>query len=277
MKEIKMVKNIFLNLVIFCMCCKNLSLVASLSTPFSDKIEAVIFDCDGVLVDTEYLKFVAWQTALANLNIELSIEEYKVVAGHTSKKIIEILQEMKGISIPEEAILLRRAAYQKLQEQGIPPLDEMVLFARHLAQNKSVFGIKLGVASSASKNEILFNLKQIGLEQAFDLIISGADDLEAYVDLEGKNKPKPYIYLEASKLLNIAPEHCLVFEDTQAGIEAASQAGMIAIAIPNSITKEQDFSKAYQVINSISELPIQITNSLEKVSFKKDAALFTFY
>lgn len=243
------------------MFCNSHDLFVSISTLFSKRIEAVIFDCDGVLVDTEYLKFLAWQKALADLNIgfELSIEEYISLAGHSSKKIIEILQEMKGIVIPEKAIHLRRAEYQKLQEKGISSMEEMVEFARHLSLNKRSLGIKLGLASSASKREILFNLKQIGLEQAFDLIISGSDDLDAYMDLEGKNKPKPYIYLEVAKQLNIDPEHCLVFEDTEAGVEAASKAGMIVIAVPNWMTKKQDFSKAKKIIHSISELSLEIT------------------
>lgn len=87
---------------------KNQNLFAFISTPFASKIEAIIFDCDGVLVDTEYLKFLSWQKAFASLNIELSIEEYKVVAGHSSKKIIEILQEMKGISIPDKVVSMKR-------------------------------------------------------------------------------------------------------------------------------------------------------------------------
>lgn len=134
----------------------------------------------------------------------------------------------------------------------------MVELARYLSQNKNILGIKLGLASSASRNEIFFNLKQIGLEQVFDIIISGVDDLNSYVDLEGKNKPKPFIYLEASKRLNISPERCIVFEDTAAGIEAASKAGMITIAVPNWITKKQDFSKANRIIYSISELSIGV-------------------
>ena len=112
------------------------------------------------------------------------------------------------------------------------------------------------------------NLKHIGLEHEFDLIISGSDDLESYMDGDGKNKPKPYIYLEASKRLNISPEHCLVFEDTEAGIEAATTAGMIAIAIPNWMTKEQNFSKANKVINSLSNCngarPVSIAGSKNK-------------
>lgn len=181
-----------------------------------------------------------------------------------------MLEKTKGISIPEKVILLRRSEYQKLQERGTHPIEETVNFARYLFQNKDALGIKLGLASSASKSEIFLNLKQIGLEQAFDLIISGADDLENYVDLEGRNKPKPYIYLEASKKLNIPCNRCLVIEDSKAGVEAASKAGMITVAIPNKITAGQDFSKANMILDSISELSLQITSIPGKVPFKKD-------
>jgi beta-phosphoglucomutase-like phosphatase (HAD superfamily) len=142
-----------------------------------------------------------------------------------------------------------------LQKQGVPAIQAMVDFACHLSANKSKFGISLGLASSASQSEILTNLRQIGLENAFDLVISGSDDLDDYVDVEGKNKPKPYIYTEASKRLNILPEFCLVFEDTTAGVEAAAGAGMIPIAIPNQFTLNHDFSKAIRVFSSHEELP----------------------
>ncbi len=265
-----MLKNIFVRLIMVCIFCKSPSLVASVLTPLFGGVDAIIFDCDGVLVDTEHLKFLAWQQALATLDIELSIQEYKAVAGHSSKKIVEMLEQAKGISIPEKVILLRRSEYQKLQECGIHPIEETVNFASYLSQNKNALGIKLGLASSASKSEILLNLKQIGLEQAFDLIISGSDDLENYVDLEGKNKPKPYIYLEASKKLNIPPDRCLVIEDSGAGVEAASKAGMITVAIPNKITAGQDFSKSNMVLDSISELSLQITSISATVPFKND-------
>jgi beta-phosphoglucomutase len=257
-----MLKTFFLNLGIFFLIFKSFDLFASVLTPHANDIKAIIFDCDGVLVDTEYLKFLAWKKALASVDRGLSVEEYQKVAGHSSKKIHEILQEMKNLDIPEEVIHLRRVIYQELQVQGVPPMHETIEFARYLSQNKSILGIKLGLASSASKNEILLNLKHIGLEHEFDLIISGSDDLEDYVDSDGKNKPKPYIYLEASKRLNISPKHCLVFEDTEAGIEAATTAGMITVAIPNWMTKAQNFSKANTVINSISELPIEISKRL---------------
>ncbi len=228
-------------------------LLATLSTSYCKEIHAIIFDCDGVLVDTEYLKFLGWQKALATQNIELSIEEYKMVAGHSSKKILQMLQTMKGLHIPEEMIPLRQQCYQELQKKGVPPIKEMVAFAQQLSEEKNSMGIKLGLASSAGTKEILFNLKQVGLENAFDLIISGSDDLGSYHDPEGTNKPKPYIYLEAAKLLQINPEHCLVYEDTEAGIESATAAGMIGIAVPNWLTKQQNFSKASKILYSSQE------------------------
>lgn len=256
-----------------CMVFKSFDAFASISTPFSNHIEAIIFDCDGVLVDTEYLKFLGWQKALASFNIQLSIEEYKVVAGHSSKKIIEMLQEIKQIAIPEETMVLRRGEYRKIQELGVPPIKEMVEFALWVAQNKNRWRIKLGVASSASRNEILINLKQVGLEHIFDLIVSATDDLDDYYDATGKNKPKPYVYLEAAKRLNVPPERCLVFEDTEAGITAASTAGMVTVAIPNWLTAEQNFSRANTILGSITELSIKVSNAADEIPFKKDEYL----
>ena len=158
------------------------------------------------------------------------------------------------MDISEEVIQVKNSLYQRRQEIGVPPRESMVAFAKELSNKRENLGIKLALASSASMKEILQNLWQIGLEAAFDLIVSGRDDLDGYVDLDGKNKPKPYIYNEVSKRLNIVPSHCVVFEDTQAGIEAAVQAGMVAVAVPNEYRFKQDFSKATKVIWSDTEL-----------------------
>ncbi|MBS0634301.1 MAG: HAD family phosphatase [Verrucomicrobia bacterium] len=233
-------------------------LTAAISTPYASHIEAVIFDCDGVLVDTEYLKFLAWQEALAVENIPFVIEEYMPVVGHSSKNILLMLNKQKNIEIPERVIERKNDRYTVLQKEGVPPIEEMIAFARHLADQKNYLGIKVGLASSAPRDEILQNLKQIGLEHAFDLVISGSDDLEDYVDDQGKNKPKPYIYMEAAKRLGISVTKCLVFEDTAAGIEAATGAGMTAVAVPNKFTLEQDFTKATAIIHSYKDLRAEL-------------------
>ena len=233
------------------------SLWAAISTPFCQEVEAIIFDCDGVLVDTEYLKFLAWKDALASKNVEFSVEEYMPLIGHSSRNILQMIRQLKNQDISDDVILLRQEKYRLLQMQGVPAIVPMVEFARRLSQEKRRLGIKLGLASSASTKEIMHNLQQIGLEDAFDLVISGSSDLDQYIDSEGKNKPKPYIYIEAAKRLNVMPSRCIVFEDTSAGVEAASGAGMIAVAIPNQFTSEQDFSKAITIIGSHANLPLQ--------------------
>lgn len=227
----------------------------SASADLYHKARVVIFDCDGVLVDTEYLKFLAWQEALANYNVAFSIEEYMPLVGHSSKNILAMIERSKQLKLPEQIIDLKNDKYKALQKQGGQSIQPMVDFARVLSENKERLALKLGLASSAPKEEILINLQQIGLDHAFDLVISGSDDLEDYIDEEGKNKPKPYIYIEAAKRLNILPELCLVFEDTAAGVDAAAGARMTVIAVPNQFTINQDFSKASAVLPSYEELP----------------------
>ena len=222
--------------------------------PPNIQFQAIIFDCDGVLVDTEYLKFLAWQEALAIHGVPFSIEEYIPLVGHSSKNILQMIREAKKLDLDNEVIALKNTKYKMLQSLGVPPIDSVINFVLHLFDNKQNLGLQLALASSATKEEILINLQQIGLENVFDLIISGSDDLEAYVDAEGTNKPKPYIYIEASKQLGIPPEFCLVFEDTQAWVDAASSAGMITIAIPNQFTLTHDFSNAHHVITSYKEI-----------------------
>lgn len=217
-------------------------------------IKAMIFDCDGVLVDTEYLKYLAWRESLFTQGIDFTIEDYMPMVGNVGKTMLRMISQLKKKEIPEELVQLKNAKYHSLQKQGVLPIQPIVDFANYLAQNKDKLGIKVALASSARKEEILTNLRQVGLEKAFDLIISGHDDLDAYVDAEGKNKPKPYIYVEAAKRLDIPSSQCIVFEDTTAGIEAAAGAGMIAVAVPNRFTLQQDFSKAKKVIASHEEL-----------------------
>lgn len=236
-------------------------------------IKAVIFDCDGVLVDTEYLKFLAWEEALASKKIDFAIEEYMPLVGNSSKNILLILKQLKNIDIPEEVIELKNAKYRILQKQGVPPIKEMIAFARRFVEEKQLLGIKLGLASSAPTEEILQNLRQIGLENAFDLIISGSDGLDDYVDKEGKNKPKPYIYLHAMKKLGVFPAQCVVIEDSSTGVGSAVSAGCFTVAVPNAYTRNQDLSSAHMCLESFIDVNVhdflqQIGELNDKINIK---------
>lgn len=218
-------------------------------------VKAVVFDCDGVLVDTEYLKFEAWRDALSKHNINFTIEDYLPLVGHSSEKIASEIEKQKNTQFDKKVVISEKNVfYKSRQAQGVPPIPDAVVFLKSLLENKAKYNVKVGLASSAPHAEINRNLSSIGVNpKDFDAIASGDDDLKHIVDPEGTNKPKPYIYQIIAKSLSVAPEDCIVFEDTNAGIEAAATAGMKAYAVPNKFTEKQDFKKAVQVLPSLSK------------------------
>jgi HAD superfamily hydrolase (TIGR01509 family) len=151
---------------------------------------------------------------------------------------------MLGFDCSEELSNDKYEFFEKMLSKGIPPISSSIDFLHHLAQEKHKYEIKLAVASGARKKEILTNLRNLGIESYFDVIISGHDDLNEYEDLDGTNKPKPYIYLKAAKLLCVSPENCMAIEDSYAGLTSAVTAGCITIAIPNEYTQYHDLSSA---------------------------------
>ncbi len=211
--------------------------------------QALIFDCDGVLVDSEQHKFQAWHTALAEQAIDFPEHNYLPLVGYDSKHIARAIAAQSQRPFDQGAIIKRKnQLYQARQQQGITPLPDAVAFLKLAIKQKEKLGFKIAIASSAPKQEILENLRQLQINPAdLDYIISGSDDLRFIQDPEGVNKPKPYIYQICAKQLGIEPQQCLVFEDSSAGVDAAFYAGMDVIAIPNRYTAHQNFNHALKV------------------------------
>lgn len=227
-----------------------LVLVLSLMVTHSvNAYQALIFDCDGVLVDSEHLKFTAWKMALADETINFQENDYLPLVGYDSVHIINAISEQNRFSFNKAAVIVKKERiYHDLQKQGITPLPDAVNFLKLAIAKKEALGLKIAIASSAPKREILENLQQLGISpSSFDLIISGKDDLQHIDDASGVNKPKPYIYQICAKTLDVHPSQCLVFEDSSAGVWAAARAGMDVIAIPNRFTQDQDFSPALKI------------------------------
>jgi beta-phosphoglucomutase len=214
----------------------------------------IIFDCDGTLVDSETSHFLSWQKSIEMRGSSLSKEEYYLLAGNTGLFVANILHEKVKVDSPEAILRDKTKFYQQMHQQGIPPIDRTVQFVRELIALSLVGGIKLAVASAAPKDEILANLSHVGIIDGFDAIVSGVDDLSEYSDPEGVNKPKPYIYLHAAKRLGLAPSQCVAFEDSRAGVLAATRAGLLTYAVPNTITFTQDFTEADFVIDSSTDI-----------------------
>lgn len=230
--------------------------------------KAVIFDCDGVLVNTEYLKYLAWKKALANIDVDFKESEYFALVGESSIKIAKEIKKRKKCQFDEKDLIAHKNdIYVELHKQGVPSFKGAVKFLNELIANKNQLGIKLGIASSAPKAEILENLKQIGISpEHFEAILSGSDDLQHINDPEGTNKPKPYIYQLAAKKLQVSPQECLVFEDSNPGVIAAAKAGMTVVAIPNFYTAKHDFSSADRKISRFRQIDIRTLSNLKSIA-----------
>jgi beta-phosphoglucomutase len=229
---------------------------------YSDpSIKAIIFDSDGTLVDSEEAHLSAWQRTLQNRGRIL-------FTGKTAPAIAKLISESLGFDCPDEILAKKRAHYMELHQLGLPPIEGTVDFAKRLAKEKERLGLKLGIASAGIKSDILSYLHHLGIEHLFDVIISGHDDLTDYTDPEGVNKPKPYVYLHAAKLLNVLPAECVAIEDSWTGVASSTAAGCITIAIPNRYTEMQDLSAATFKMDSLSGISVdeflQIVTALKK-------------
>lgn len=221
------------------------------------RIKAIIFDCDGTLVDSEEFHFLAWQVAFQKKNYQLDKEFYiNNFSGLGDFEISKIAVCIVGVNGAEELVRNKNKFFDEYQAAGISPVAATVEFAKRLFDQKEKYGFKLGVASGARKKEILHNLKSLNIEQYFDVILSGRDDLSEYTDLEGTNKPKPYIYLKAAKMLGLKPEECVAIEDSRTGVCSAKEAGCFTIAVPNGYTEAHDLSHAHLKIKSFAALSV---------------------
>lgn len=175
--------------------------------------EAYIFDCDGTLADTMPLHYQAWLTALKGYPCEFPEAFFYELGGVPTEKIVEILNERHGCSMPvRETAAHKDDLFIQMIPQTLPiePVVELV---------HQFYGVKpLAVASGGTREIVNKTLDALGLLEKFQAIVT----VEDY----HRGKPAPDPFLEAARQLGIIPEKCLVFEDTTAGVAAARAANM---------------------------------------------------
>lgn len=218
------------------------------------KITTVLFDCDGTLVDSEYFHFLGWKKALVSFGSDLSLEEYYSYVGKSVETNAALFAGKVGSDCQARILEIKRESYRELCLAGVPAIEPAVKLFKELAGNKEKLGIKIGVCSAASKATLLFHMDHLEIEQLCDVILSGQADLGGYSDPEGVNKPKPYIYLHAMKVLGSLPQETIVIEDSVSGIAAAAAAGCFALAVPNDYTRGHDFAGAHLRLESLDGL-----------------------
>jgi len=188
-----------------------------------DNIKAIIFDLDGVLVDTAKYHYLAWKRLAEELNIEFSIDDNERLKGVSRMKSLDIILEIGNITLDHnikiELAEKKNIWYVEYISKLTPAdiLPGVIAFIESIKAN----GMKIALGS-ASKNSMLI-LNNLKLTDYFDAIIDGTKVSSA--------KPDPEVFLKGALALNIPPCQCIVFEDAQAGIDAAINAGMYCIGI----------------------------------------------
>jgi len=190
----------------------------SLELPPGD-FAAFIFDCDGTLADTMPTHFKAWQMALGKAASDFPEAMFYELGGVPTSRIVEILNERHGYSIPvAETVARKENLFLELSVQ-IAAIEPVVALAREWHGRKP-----LAVASGGHRRVVHNTLKALGICHLFNTIVCSEDYL--------RGKPHPDPFLEAARRLGVIPEKCLVFEDTQTGVQAATAAGMASVLVP---------------------------------------------
>lgn len=186
-------------------------------------VKAVIFDLDGVLVDTAIYHFQAWHRLAEDLGYSFSIVDNEQLKGVSRIESLELILKWAGLEKSEaekaDLLVLKNQWYLELIEQLSP--DDLLSGSLELLKKLQEKGIKIGLGS-ASKNAMGILVKT-GIITYFDALIDG--------NVVQLSKPNPEVFLKGAEVLEIAPAHCLVLEDAQAGIDAARAAGMQVIGI----------------------------------------------
>lgn len=206
-------------------------------------MKTVIFDMDGVLLDSELIYLNALKKYLATLNVEASIEELSVVVGMKIEAITQYLKEKYVLTATMEELIKGQDVYfaEEERQTELKPMDGLLEYLKFLKDKR----INIALASSSDLNWINRVLDALDIRKYFDVICSGEE--------VKYSKPHPEIFLLAAKRIESKPEECIVIEDSVNGIKAGKEAGMFVIGYKGSkIT--QDTSNAHREIYSFHEL-----------------------
>ncbi|WP_424244305.1 HAD superfamily hydrolase (TIGR01509 family) [Elusimicrobium posterum] len=209
-------------------------------------IKSVLFDMDGLLLDSEHLYEKAAIASAAELGYTITPELYAKTMGASNLAGREIYRAHFGADYPAEEVENR--TYAKVYEfVGDANLNALKKGVFEILNTLEQMGIKKAVASSNNKDFVMFALEHTNIKNRFDAIVT-ADDVQ-------HAKPAPDIFLKAAQLLDTAPEHCLVLEDSFNGVTAAHNAHIPVIMVPDLTQPTEDIrAKTFKVLQSLHEV-----------------------
>ncbi len=208
-------------------------------------IKACIFDLDGVIVDTAHYHFLAWKRLADELGFELTEADNERLKGVSRMQSLDIVLELGGITVSEHNKLLlankKNTWFVDYVERMAP--EEIFPGVKNLILELRSAGIKVALASSSKNAKTVIQLLHI--QDEFDAIVDGT--------MVANSKPHPEIFLLTALKLDVKPEECIVFEDAEAGVEAALAAGMKCVGVGS----PQQLKAAHKVIAKTGEFKVR--------------------
>jgi beta-phosphoglucomutase family hydrolase len=180
--------------------------------------KAYLFDCDGTIVDSMPLHYVAWKTVLAEWGCEFDEELFYSWGGMPVAEIIAALNVRHGLTMPAEEIARRK---EGMYYNILPQLKAVPEVLEHIQMSHGK--IPFAVVSGSTRDSVTKSLETLGILDKFETLVCAGD--------YAKSKPDPEPFLIAAERLGVAPQDCLVFEDTEMGIQAATAAGMASVKV----------------------------------------------
>ena len=180
---------------------------------------AYLFDCDGTIADSMPLHYVAWKKALGEWNCEFAEELFYAWGGRPTAEIVATLNQTQGLSMPVESVAHRK---EEFYFKMLPELKAVPEVLEHIEAQHG--RIPFAVVSGSARDSVTASLEALKLLDRFDALVCAGE--------YAKSKPDAEAFLLAAARLGVAPMNCLVFEDTEMGIQAATAAGMASVKVP---------------------------------------------
>ncbi|MDP6544085.1 MAG: HAD family phosphatase [Phycisphaerae bacterium] len=213
-------------------------------------IPAVIFDMDGVLVDSYQAHFESWRQTARTRGLGMTEQQFAEYFGRTTREIISTLwgETVSGDGVGQWEDH-KELAYRDILDADFPEMHG----AHELLSALQAAGFKLAIGSSGPPENVELVLQHLGSD-LFSAAVTGVDVTHG--------KPHPEVFLKAAAKLQVAPINCAVVEDAPAGLQAARRAGMTAVAITGTAPREELAREAHMVVDSLDELSPGIITSL---------------
>lgn len=208
-------------------------------------IKAIIFDMDGLMIDSERVTFEGYQEILKKMNLTMTEEFYITLLGKPVKGIYQRFYDVYGQDFPIESVIKDVHQYmaERFKNEGVPLKKGLLSLLTYLKDHD----YKTIVATSSNRDRVDDILRSADIEKYFDDSICG--------DEVTKGKPNPEVFLKSCQKLGVKPDEAIVIEDSEAGIQASAAADIKVICIPDMKYPEEEFAKkTYKIFKDLDEV-----------------------